>query len=462
MKNSSKKSRSKGLNSLKKLWIFSFPKEEKGTQVKEIKVGARSSPLSKVQVEEVLKELHLHHPEIIFHPRYVSSTGDKNHHISLRTLSKTDFFTKEIDEMVLNGHCRIGIHSAKDLPDPLPEGLCLAALTEGLTLADALVMKPGMKLETLPQGAIIATSSERREEAVCKMRADLRFIDIRGTIGQRLAKLEEGAADGVVIAEAALIRLGLTHLTQIRIPGETVPFQGQLAIISRKDDEEIKQLFSCIDSRKKQMPKVLYLGLNPPKLPNKEVIHFPIIKIVPTPFEHPEVQQALSHLPQCTHLLFTSQSAVHIFFKYLNLKGLHLGIKKIIAVGKSTARLIEKFHYPVEFCAKEESAEGITKELAGVDLNQATLFWPHSALSRPLLKDYFFQRNVKLHECILYDTKTNYSLVKPDLTGIDEIVFTSPSCVDAFLEIFENLPLTKKLTTIGPVTEAHLFSMNCG
>jgi hydroxymethylbilane synthase len=215
-----------------------------------ISVGSRSSPLSKEQVKEVLLELQTHQPHVRFEIIYVQTIGDINQHISLRTLGKTDFFTKEVDEMVLNHTCRIGIHSAKDLPDPLPKGLKMFALTTGVDSSDSLVFRPSASLESLPKKAKIATSSLRREETVKTLRPDLTFIDLRGTIGQRLQKLETGEADGVVVAEAALIRLGLTHLNRIRLPGETVPFQGQLAILGREDDAEMMELFACIDSRK--------------------------------------------------------------------------------------------------------------------------------------------------------------------------------------------------------------------
>lgn len=214
-----------------------------------ITVGARHSPLSRAQVQEVLQELQLHHPHIVFKPQFIQSTGDKDLTISLRSLGKTDFFTKEIDEMLLKGECRVAIHSAKDLPEPLADGLAVIALTKGLDPSDALVMRPGDTLEGLSRGAKIATSSERREEAVSQLRQDLSFIDIRGTIGERLNKLETGEADGVVIAEAALIRLKLTHLNRIRLPGSTVPFQGQLAVLGREGDSEMRALFACLDSR---------------------------------------------------------------------------------------------------------------------------------------------------------------------------------------------------------------------
>lgn len=212
-----------------------------------IPVGARSSRLSQVQVQEVLKELQQHYPSIQFKIHLFLTTGDQNQHLSLRDLDRTNFFTKEIDTCILNGHCRLGIHSAKDLPDPLPQGLALICVTKGLDPSDALVLREGEMLESLPIGAVIATSSLRREEAVRQLRSDFVFKDIRGTIEQRLAKLENWQADGIVIAEAALIRLHLTHLNRIRLKGETATGQGQLAIIAREDDQEMKHLFACIN-----------------------------------------------------------------------------------------------------------------------------------------------------------------------------------------------------------------------
>jgi hydroxymethylbilane synthase len=212
-------------------------------------VGARSSLLSQAQVKEVLLELQQHHPSVTFKPIFVKTQGDKDQKTSLRTLDKTDFFTKEVDEMLLSGQCRIGIHSAKDLPKPIPKGISIVAITHGLDSSDSLVFRKGESLQTLPEGAIVATSSVRREECVRKLRRDLRFIDLRGTIGQRLEKLENGEADAVVLAEAALVRLDLTHLNRIRIPGETACYQGQLAITALKEDHEMHSLFNCINTQ---------------------------------------------------------------------------------------------------------------------------------------------------------------------------------------------------------------------
>jgi hydroxymethylbilane synthase len=214
-----------------------------------IEVGARASPLSRIQVQEVWDELKIHHPSIQFNPYFSETVGDRNQQISLRSLGKTDFFTKEIDDWVLAGAERIGIHSAKDLADPLSPGLTIFCLTQGVNSTDALVLRNHLSLDQLVAGAKIATSSERREKMVQQLRQDLTFYDIRGTIGERLKKLETGEVDGVVIAEAALIRLKLTHLNRIILPGVTVEGQGQLAVVGRLEDKQLQELFSSLDVR---------------------------------------------------------------------------------------------------------------------------------------------------------------------------------------------------------------------
>lgn len=208
-----------------------------------IKVAARSSKLSQAQVKEVQQALP--HLELI--PTLVATYGDLDKKTSLRSLNKTDFFTKEVDELVLNTTCDIAIHSAKDLPEPINPLLTIIAITKGVDPSDVLVLRPH---ESLPNNALIATSSERREEAVKKIKSDVRFVDVRGTIEERLEKLYQGHYDGVVIAEAALIRLNLTHLNRIRLKDSTTPLQGQLAIIALKDNLEMSALFSPLDVRR--------------------------------------------------------------------------------------------------------------------------------------------------------------------------------------------------------------------
>src|SRR5262249_575208 len=148
-----------------------------------VKVGARGSPLSQAQVWEVLHELKKHHPEVEFSPVWITTTGDLDLKTSLRTLDKTNFFTKEVDERQLAGHFQISIHSAKDLPDPLAAGLSIVALTKGVSPIDVLVVRDPNLLN------VIATSSVRREEEIKKILPNAKIVDIRGNIDARLKKL---------------------------------------------------------------------------------------------------------------------------------------------------------------------------------------------------------------------------------------------------------------------------------
>lgn len=207
----------------------------------EIAVGARGSKLSQAQVWEVHRELLHYHPGITFKPLWITTMGDKDKKTSLRNLEKTDFFTREVDEMQLRGEFRISIHSAKDLPDPLAAGLKIVALTKGVDPSDVIVIR-----DELSQNAIIGTSSGRREQNLRDWRPDICCADIRGTIEERLAQLDEGKFDGVVMAEAALIRLGLTHRKRIPILGEVAALQGRLVVTALANDHEMEELFRCL------------------------------------------------------------------------------------------------------------------------------------------------------------------------------------------------------------------------
>jgi uroporphyrinogen-III synthase len=177
---------------------------------------------------------------------------------------------------------------------------------------------------------------------------------------------------------------------------------------------------------------ILYLGLNPPKIPNTHVLHYPMIQIIPREASHPDIILSFSQFSEYTHFIFTSQSSVDIFVRYLSF----FKLQSIIA--------------------KEETAEGVIKELELLNPTDGYFFWPHSSLSRPAMKDYFKKKKWPLQDCILYDTKLIKYEQNPDLTQVDEIIFTSPSTVDGFLANFGQLPKEKKLTAIGPITQKKL------
>ena len=214
----------------------------------EIIVGSRRSRLARRQVEEVSKELLKVCPSAHLFPSWVVTCGDVDRSTPMWRIQQTDFFTKEIDQQQLVGAIRLAIHSAKDLPSPLPHGLSVVALTKGVDPRDSFVMRSSGRVETLPPSARVGSSSKRREAAIRALRSDFVPVDIRGTIDERLFLLDEGIVDGLIVAEAALIRLE-SDRSRIVLEHETEPLQGQLAIVARSDDAEMAQLFAPLDTR---------------------------------------------------------------------------------------------------------------------------------------------------------------------------------------------------------------------
>jgi len=342
---------------------------------------------------------------------------------SLRDMPACDFFTKEIEALQLQNHFRISIHSAKDLPLMLAPGLSVVALTRGLDPRDALVTKS----LPLPPQPVIATSSHRREGIIQALYPDATFVDIRGTIEGRLAKLHTHTIDGVVIALCALMRLNLTHHPHIVLEAETAQFQGQLAVVARTDDEEMRQVFASIDSR---TPKTLHTG--------------EFLEIVP-------LQDGIKELDAVTHLLFTSKNGARLFHaKYSHVTG-----KQVVAVGTKTKAALEALGYQDILVAEEETSEGIVKLLRTMDLQDAVFFWPHSKKSRRVIPDFFQEQGITLIESVLYDTVTK-KITPPSLHDMDEIFFTSPSTIDAFLEYYGRIPQDKRLSCQGPITASYL------
>ncbi len=227
--------------------------------VKKLKVIARNSKLSLKQVEEVFNELE---KDIEYEVIPILSYGDKHKEISLMEDIPEDFFTRELDLALLKEEADIAIHSAKDLPYPLPEGIILAALTKGKTQLDALVSKGFTPLEKLPKGAKIGLSSLMRKNNILSIRKDLEIVPIRGTIEERLKLIDDGVVDAIIVAACALERLGLKDKITELLPFETHPLQGKLAVTVKEGRSDLIRLFYEIDERR-FYGKVYLVGAGP-------------------------------------------------------------------------------------------------------------------------------------------------------------------------------------------------------
>ncbi|MCC5848889.1 MAG: hydroxymethylbilane synthase [Verrucomicrobia bacterium] len=213
-----------------------------------IRVLARSSPLSRIQSQEAIEQLRPVFPTHDFALEYLTSIGDKDQNTPLTDPNvPTDFFTRELDAAQLEGRADLVIHSAKDLPDPLPEGLVIAALLPGRDPRDALVVRDGVNLQ---DGGIVGTSSPVREAAIRTLYPDISCKSIRGSIGRRLEQLDAGQYDAVIIAGCALQRLGLEDRITEWLDYETTPQQGRLAITVRKDRADLLEPLRSVDVRR--------------------------------------------------------------------------------------------------------------------------------------------------------------------------------------------------------------------
>ncbi|MDR1809763.1 MAG: uroporphyrinogen-III C-methyltransferase [Prevotella sp.] len=225
---------------------------------KKLKIICRNSPLSLIQTKEALSFF----PSVEYELRGIASFGDKNKHISLLDKVDADFFTRELDKCIIDGKADIAVHSAKDLPYPLPADLELYCLLEAADKTDALVSRNNLTLGELPTGSRIGTSSAARKAELLKYCPNLTVTGIRGTIEERIAQVDSGCVDALIVATCALKRLHLEKRIAEILPFKTHPLQGNLAITGKKDRPEQKALFATKDIRK-NYGKVTLVGFGP-------------------------------------------------------------------------------------------------------------------------------------------------------------------------------------------------------
>ena len=225
---------------------------------KKIRVIARGSRLSRLQVEEVFKNF----PELAYEIKYLESYGDKNQQISLLNgEAPADIFTRELDDAIRQGDADIAIHSAKDLPYPLPEDIEVIALFPAFDTTDSLVSRDHKKLTELPAGSIIGTSSPLRKKGLNELRPDLTIKGRRGCIEERVQQVKDGKYDAAIVATCALKRLGMEDEIAEVLPFPTHPLQGFLAITAKKGSD-LKQAFASKSILDKQ-GSVSLVGFGP-------------------------------------------------------------------------------------------------------------------------------------------------------------------------------------------------------
>ena len=218
-----------------------------------IRIGSRKSQLALVQTRWVQKQLATTFPQINFEVHTMSTQGDKILDVALAKIGDKGLFTKELEVGMLNREIDFAVHSLKDLPTTLPEGLALAAVTERENPADALVVHSKYKdkqIDTLPAGAVIGTSSLRRLAQLRHQFPHLAFKDVRGNLNTRLAKLDAGEYDALILAAAGLQRLEMGDRIHQLLPKEIslhAVGQGALGIECRAGDEEIISLLKAIE-----------------------------------------------------------------------------------------------------------------------------------------------------------------------------------------------------------------------
>ena len=215
-----------------------------------IVVGTRGSNLALIQTNWVVDELKKANPDVEFEVKIIKTKGDLIKDLPLDKIGDKGLFVKEIEKSLLNKEIDMAVHSMKDMPSYLPEGLKFASSPKREDPRDVLIFKEGYKsIEDLPKGARIGTGSKRRKYQLLKHRPDLEIVPIRGNIETRIKKIETENLDGVVLAASGLKRAGLEEKIDYYIPTHIMlpaPAQGILALEIRENDEETENIINSI------------------------------------------------------------------------------------------------------------------------------------------------------------------------------------------------------------------------
>lgn len=217
-----------------------------------LRIASRGSRLALWQSRSVQGALQAAHPALEIEIEVIRTTGDKILDVPLAKIGDRGLFTKEIDEALLDGRADLAVHSLKDIPTRIPDGLALAAVGEREDPRDVLIGPPGTRvsLQTLPGGSRIGTSSLRRRSQLGHLRSDLEVADLRGNLDTRLEKLDSGGYQAIILAAAGVLRLGLADRISEHLPLDRwLPAvgQGALGIVCRDSDANTRTFLEALN-----------------------------------------------------------------------------------------------------------------------------------------------------------------------------------------------------------------------
>ncbi|NRA69735.1 MAG: hydroxymethylbilane synthase [Gammaproteobacteria bacterium] len=230
-----------------------------------VRIATRKSPLALWQAEFVKAELERFHPQIKVELVTMVTKGDKILDTPLAKVGGKGLFVKELETAILEGRADIAVHSMKDVPVDFPAGLVLQTICQREDPRDAFVSNNYKMISQLPAGAIVGTSSLRRQCQLRAQRPDLVIKDLRGNVGTRLGKLDNGDYDAIILAAAGLIRLELNQrIASFIEPEESLPAvgQGAVGIECRIDDQRMKELLAPLEHRETRIRVLAERALN--------------------------------------------------------------------------------------------------------------------------------------------------------------------------------------------------------
>lgn len=215
-----------------------------------IRVGTRGSNLALIQTNWAIDRLKEKFPEVEFEVKIIKTKGDKILHLSLDKIGDKGLFVKEIESQLLEGEIDLAVHSMKDMPAEVVEGLKFAAVPKREDPRDVIILREGLNsFDELPIGATIGTGSKRRKYQLLRKRPDLNIVPIRGNIETRISKIESENLDGIVLAASGVIRADLEEKITEFLPVDLMipaPAQGALALEIRENDEKLEKMIDAI------------------------------------------------------------------------------------------------------------------------------------------------------------------------------------------------------------------------